>query len=78
MSHFTIVTSKTTENIPMGKPMLNLEDNITIGLEDIVVNMRYWMISAKDLNDCRAMYMVLNIRVPEITKLILFFLVSLF
>jgi hypothetical protein len=49
-SAFKIVTGKPTGRRPLGRPRRGWEDNIRIDLEDIGINMKNWVFSARDRN----------------------------
>ena len=54
-SSFKILTGKPTRKRPLGMPRHIPEDNIRMDLREIHVNIRIWIDSAEDRNDCRAL-----------------------
>ena len=64
-SAFKILTGKPTGKRPLGRPRHTWEDNIRMGLEEIIINAGNWVDSAQDRNYWRALVNVaLNLRVP--------------
>ena len=50
---------------PLGRPRRRLHDNIRMDLEEIGINARNWVYSAKDRDYCKALVnAILNLRVP--------------
>ena len=61
-----ILTGTPAGKIPLGRPRRRWEDNIRMDLKEIGVNMRNWVISAKDREYLRALVnAALNLRVPK-------------
>ena len=64
-SAFKILTGKTTEKRPLGRPRPRWEDNIRMDLEEIGISAGNWDDSAQNRNYWRALVnAALNLRVP--------------
>ena len=62
---FEILTGKSTEKRPLGRPRRRWEDNIRMDLEEIGTNAGNWVDSAQESNYWRALVnAALNLRVP--------------
>ena len=60
-SAFKVLTGIPTRKRPLGRPRRRWEDNIRMDLEEIGINARNWVDSAKDRDYWRAL---VNLRVP--------------
>ena len=64
-SAFKILTGKPSGKRTLGRPRRRWEDNIRMDLEEIGINTRNWVDSAKDRDYWRAIVIAaLNLRVP--------------
>ena len=64
-SALKILTGKPTRKRFLGRPRRRWEDNIRMDLEEIGINVGYWVDSAQDSNYWRALVnAALNLRVP--------------
>ena len=52
---FRMLAGKPTRKRPLGSPRRRWEDNIIMGLKEIVINTRTWVDSAQDRNYWRAL-----------------------
>ena len=70
-SAFKILTGKPTGKRPLGRPRRRWEDNIRMDLEEIVINVGNWVVSAQDRNYWRALVnAALSHRVPYAMELV--------
>ena len=61
---FKILTGKPTGKRPLGRPRHRWEDNLSMDLKEIGINMRNWVDSAQDRDYWRALVNVaLNLQV---------------
>ena len=64
-STFKILTGKSTEKRPLGRPRRRWEDNIRMDLEEIGIYAGNWVDSAQDRDYWKALVNeALNVRVP--------------
>ena len=67
-----IITGKSTENRPLGRPRRRLEDNIRMDLKEIGIFTRNWLNSDQDRDYWRALVnAALNLRIPSSMELVI-------
>ena len=54
-SSFKILTGKSSEKSPLGRPRRRWEDNVRMDLKGIDINMKNWVDSAQDRHYWRAL-----------------------